>query len=75
MAHEVTKVVGGALDAGVVRGEAALTALRGERVGPPWRCAAGRGRWAPRCRRGRGRAWRCSGGCCWAGTPDAQDPD
>ena len=35
MAYEVTKVVGDVLDAGVVRGDAALTALRGERVGPP----------------------------------------
>jgi hypothetical protein len=35
MAYEVTKVVSDVLDAGVVRGDAALTALRGERVGPP----------------------------------------
>ena len=35
MAHEVTTVVHEVLETGAVRGDAALTALRGGRVGPP----------------------------------------
>lgn len=35
MAHDVTRALGEAVDDARVRGDAVLTALRGERVGPP----------------------------------------
>ena len=35
MGHDVGRVLGEVVDDALVRGDAALTALRGERVGPP----------------------------------------